>query len=82
MLKRGLLIDSGVITWCRDALEKYIITPVDLTVSLLDEKHEPLQTWKIVHAYPVKWNVGDFNAEENKIVIETLELSYNYFNIL
>ncbi|GGG23482.1 phage tail protein [Dokdonia pacifica] len=82
VLKRGLLIDSGVIEWCRDALEKYVIKPVDITVSLLDEKHEPLQSWKIAHAYPVKWNVGDFNAEENKIVIETLELSYNYFNIL
>jgi len=82
VLKRGLLIDSGVITWCRDALEKYDIKPINLTVSLLDEKHEPLQTWKITHAYPVKWNVADFNAEENKVVIETLEISYNYFNIL
>jgi len=82
VLKRGMLMDSGIIAWCRDALEKYEIKPVDITVSLLNEKHEPLQTWKVVHAYPVKWNVADFNAEENKIVIETLELSYNYFNTL
>jgi len=82
VLKRGMLLDSGVITWCRKAMEDFEIEPINLTVSLLDEKHEALQTWKVTHAYPVKWNVGDLNAEENKIVIETLELSYNYFNIL
>lgn len=82
VLKRGMLIDSGVIAWCRKALEDFEIEPVHITVSLLNEMHEPLQTWSISNAYPVKWSVGDFNAEENKIVIETLELSYNFFKIL
>ncbi len=90
VLKRGMLMDSGVIKWCREALENYNFKPIDLTVSLLvkDAKSlitgdaKPLQTWNITHAYPVKWNIGDFNAEENKLVIETLELSYNYFKIL
>ncbi|HHC81181.1 MAG TPA: phage tail protein [Flavobacteriia bacterium] len=81
VLKRGLLIDSGIIKWCRNALENLVVEPIDLTVSLLDEDHEPLQTWNVVHAYPVKWNTSDLNAEENKLLIETLELTYNYFNI-
>lgn len=81
VLKRGMLLDSGVINWCREALENFVITPINMTVSLLDEKHEPLQTWNVVHAYPVKWNLSDFNAEENKVVIETLELTYNYFKL-
>lgn len=82
VLKRGMLIDSGVVTWCRKALEDFEINPISLTVSLLDEKHQALQTWTFSNAYPVKWNLGDFSAEENKIVIETLELSYNFFKIL
>ncbi len=81
VLKRGLLIDSGVIEWCRNALENFDITPTDLIVKLLNEEHEPILNWNIVNAYPVKWDVGDFNAEENKLVIETLELSYNYFKV-
>jgi len=81
VLKRGVLVDSEVIKWCRDALENFVVTPINLTVSLLDEKHEPLQTWSVVHAYPVKWNLSDFNAEENKVVIETMELTYNYFKL-
>ncbi len=90
VLKRGMLLDSGVIDWCKEALENFTFEPIDITVSLLVKDGEesaqsdavPLQTWNIVHAYPVKWNVGDFNAEENKLVIETLEISYNYFTTL
>ncbi|MCF6350632.1 MAG: phage tail protein [Flavobacteriaceae bacterium] len=82
ILKRGVLVNSEVIKWCRKALEDFEILPIGITIKLLDEKHEPLQTWSISHAYPVKWSVADFNAEENKIVIETLELSYNYFKII
>lgn len=81
VLKRGLLVNSGLVKWCRDAVEDYDITPVDLTISLLNDEHEPLMTWNVVHAYPVKWAMADFNAEESKIVIETIELAYNYFNI-
>jgi phage tail-like protein len=81
VLKRGLLVNSELIKWCRDALEEYNIRPVDLTISLLNEEHEPLITWNVVHAWPVKWALADFNAEESKIAIETIELVYNYFNI-
>ncbi len=81
VLKRGLLVDSKLIKWCREAIEDFNIEPTDLTVSLLNEEHEPLMTWNVVHSYPVKWTMPDFNAEESKIVIETIELAYNYFNI-
>ncbi|AWW32981.1 glycerol acyltransferase [Echinicola strongylocentroti] len=79
VLKRGLLVDSELISWCRDAIENFIFKPLDVTVSLLNEEHEPLISWNIVHAYPVKWSVEDFNAEESKLAIESLELAYNYF---
>jgi len=81
VLKRGLLVNSEVIKWCKKALENFEISPLNITVTLLDSLHLPLQTWNIVRAYPVKWSVGDFNAEESKLVIETLELTYNYFKV-
>lgn len=79
VLKRGMLIDSEVIKWVRDAVENFEFKPTSLVVKLLNEKHEPLVSWNIVHAYPVKWNLADLNAEESKLAIETLELTYNYF---
>lgn len=79
VLKRGLLIDSTVINWCKDAIENFEFKPINLIVMLLNEKHEVLQYWKVVHAFPVKWAVEDFNAEESKLAVESFELTYNYF---
>lgn len=82
VLKRGMVTDSELIKWCRNAIESFLFEPVDLTVKLLNEKHEPLVTWNVVHVYPVKWSVEDFNAEESKVTIETIELAYNYFTLV
>lgn len=81
-LKRGMLIDSEVIDWCRDAIENFSFKPVNLTVKLLNEEHQPLISWNVVHAFPVKWSVEDFNAEESKLVVESFELTYNYFTLI
>lgn len=82
VLKRGLLLDSDVLRWCLNAFENREFVPTDLQVFLLNEQHEPLKTWNILGAWPKKWSVSDFNAEENSIVIETLELSYRYFKLI
>ncbi len=79
VLKRGMVTDSQLIKWCRDAIESFDFAPVDLTVKLLNENHEPLVTWNVVHAYPIKWDVAELNAEQSKVTIETIELAYNYF---
>lgn len=81
VLKRGFLTDSEIIKWCLDAFRNRVFTPADVTVSLLNEKGEPLKVWSVVHAWPKKWSVSDFNAGENSVVVETLELSYRYFEL-
>jgi phage tail-like protein len=81
VLKRGMLTDSEVIKWCLDAFRDRAFLPADLNVILMNEKSEPLRTWKVAHAIPKKWSVSDFNANDNAVVIETLELSYRYFTI-
>ncbi|MCT8339865.1 phage tail protein [Flavobacteriaceae bacterium TK19130] len=82
VLKRGLVKDSAVIAWCKSAIESFEFLPIDLTVKLLNEEHDPLVTWNVVSAYPVKWSVSDFNAEQSEIAIETIELAYNYFRLV
>jgi phage tail-like protein len=80
ILKRGLFVDSQLIDWCRDAIERFIFEPTTVDVTLLKEDHQPLSdTYSFVRAWPVKWTVSDFKAQENAVVVETLELAYNYF---
>jgi len=81
-LKRGMFIGSPVIKWCRDAFESFLFTPANLNISLLNEQHAPVMTWYVVHALPKKWSVSGFNAQDNSIVVESITLSYQYFNII
>lgn len=81
VLKRGLLTDSKLIDWCRDAIENFEFRPSTVNVTLLNENHEPLaETLSFIRAWPVKWAVSDYKAQENAIVVETMELAYNYFS--
>jgi len=80
-LKRGLLLDSEVIKWLKDALQNREFNPTSIRISLLNDGHEPLMTWKVHNAWPRKWSVSDLNAGENSLVVESLEISYSYFNV-
>lgn len=79
VLKRGLLTDSKVVDWCFNAFRNREFKPTDVTVILLNEEGEPLKSWKVVRAWPKKWTISDFNSTSNEVVVETLELSYRYF---
>lgn len=80
ILKRGLFTDSELIDWCRGAIENLDIAPTEVLVSLLNEDHEPVgDSFNFKNAWPVKWAVTDYKAQENSLVVETLELTYNYF---
>ncbi|MFA6040430.1 MAG: phage tail protein [Methylophilus sp.] len=81
VLKRGMLTDSSVLDWFLRAFRDREFKPSNINVILMNEKGEPLRTWKIAHAIPKKWTVSDLNANDNAIVIETLELSYQYFTV-
>ena len=81
VLKRGLLLDSGLRQWVVDAVQNLVIAPVTVWVTLLDEAHEPLQTYTVVGCWPKKWVISDFSAESSQIVVETLELAYQYFRV-
>ncbi|WP_149274952.1 phage tail protein [Pareuzebyella sediminis] len=80
-LKRGLLLDSDVIKWIKSALYDREFKPANMNISLLNSEHEPLLTWQVFKAWPRKWSVSDLNATENSIMVETLEIAYNYFTV-
>jgi phage tail-like protein len=81
-LKRGLFKGSFIINWCKNAIENFEFEPHNVIVTLLNEKHLPTAAWHVVNAYPTKWSVSEFNAEQNTLAIESLELTYQYFTII
>lgn len=81
VLKRGFLLNSEVVKWIRQCIEDYEITPKNIDIKLLNQKHEPLLTWHVFQAYPTKWAVSDLNASNNAVVVETLQFFYQNFTV-
>jgi len=81
VLKRGLLKTSEVWNWARQCIEDLDVQPRDVNVTLLNPEHEPLMTWHVIGAFPVKWSVSDLNATANAFVVETLTLAYRHFRL-
>jgi phage tail-like protein len=79
VLKRGMLVNSEITGWIRSCVEDFDIQPKNVDVTLLNEEHQPLLTWHLVNAYPTKWAASDLNSTANAVVVETLQLFYQYF---
>lgn len=85
VLKRGLLTNTALLDWMNAAMNTfftvviYDFKPADILISLLDEAGTPLAVWNVVQAFPVKWSVSDFKSTENAVVVESIELAYQYF---
>lgn len=79
VLKRGLVLDSELVRWCKDAFENFQFELKEITISLYDKSQQPIYTWKMSGCSPVKWTVDDLNSMEGKLLIETIEISYQYY---
>jgi phage tail-like protein len=74
-LTRAAGRDSQLVrAWLSDAATSITRTPV--TITLMDLAGQPLTTWTLPQALPVKWSATPFDAGASKTAIETLELSH------
>ena len=53
----------------------------DVIISLLNENHEPVMTWKVKGAWPTKITSPDLKANGNEVAIEQMEIAHNGFVI-
>lgn len=51
-------------------------TPIELLVSLLDEKGEIVMSWKIANAVPVKLTAPTLKSDSNEVAIEVMEFAH------
>ncbi len=53
----------------------------DLTISLLNESHEPVVVWKVKNAWAKKVQSTDLKSDGNEVAIESLELAHEGLTI-
>lgn len=76
VLKRGIIpADNGFFDWWNTVALNQVERRT-VTISLLNESHEPVMVWKVAEAWPAKVTGTDLKAEGNEIAIETIELAH------
>ena len=74
-IKRGLFnSESELHNWLR-TVHTNEFTKKDLTISLLDNSDEAIMSWKVLGAFPTKFEGPSLNAEENSIAFQSLDLN-------
>jgi phage tail-like protein len=83
-LKRGIApIGSPLALWCKYTLESGYslgVVPSLVMVYLLNADGQAVRCWSFSDAYPVKWEVDEFNSTKNNVAIETITLNYTCSN--
>ena len=75
-LKRGVFAgDNEFYDWW-NTVALNTVERRDITISLLNESHEPVVVWKVKKAWPTKVTSTDLNASGNETAIETLMLTH------
>jgi phage tail-like protein len=75
-LKRGVFAgDNEFYDWW-NTVALNTVERRDVTISLLNEAHDPVVVWKVKNAWPTKVTSTDLNASGNETAIETLVLTH------
>lgn len=81
ILKRGIVKgDSDFYNWMQ-SINMSTVDRRNIVVSLLDENHLPVVSWKIKNAFPVRFSGPILIANASSIAIEELELTHEGFTM-
>ncbi|MEI9921432.1 MAG: phage tail protein [Bacteroidota bacterium] len=81
VLKRGMFPGDIEFNEWMNTIEMNKVERRDVTIKLLNEKHEPVFTWQVLNAWPVKVQSTDLKGDGNEVAIETMELAHEGIKI-
>ena len=74
-LKRGVAPDLTLWNWMKTVLDGNVVRATG-RIQLLDQQRNPLRTWKVRNAFPVRYEGPTLRATGNEVAIETLEICH------
>ncbi|HEX6181117.1 MAG TPA: phage tail protein [Chitinophagaceae bacterium] len=75
-MKRGIAkSDNDFFNWL-NTVKLNTVERRDLTISLLNENHEPVMVWKAHNAFPVKVEGPGLKASGNEVAVESIEIAH------
>lgn len=82
-LKRGTFQgDHDYYDWLSDIQDDRANKRRDVVIRLLNEKHEPVVSWKAIRCFPVKVQASDLKSDGNEVAIETVEIAHEGLSLV
>lgn len=75
-MKRGIVTGNNEFYNWLNTIALNQVERRDITISLLNEKHEPIMVWKAHNAFPVKVEGPQMKSSGNEIAIESMEVAH------
>lgn len=69
-------------TWMDEVANERVEGRRDVTITLLNEKHEPVAAWTAVRCFPVKVTAPDLKSDANETAIESLEIAHEGLRLM
>jgi len=82
VLERGFVVGSPLNIEFNAAMSLFKFAPSNVMVTLFSADAVPLAAWMFLKAFPVRWQTADLGAAEDRVLIDTLELSYASMQVL
>lgn len=82
-LKRGKFEkDFDYNAWMDEVANERVNNRRDVTIRLLNEKHEPVAAWTASRCFPVKVTAPDLKSDANEAAIESLEIAHEGLKLM
>jgi phage tail-like protein len=75
VLKRGVTTVKDLEAWLEDSFMGP--TRKEITLTMYNQQLNKVRTWSFKNAYPVKWTGPSFNAGQNALATESLEIVHD-----
>lgn len=76
-LERGVIPATPVLAVFNHALSEFANIYMDVVVMLLNDKQQPLCSWTMTNALPMRWQTSNLDASSSVVLVDTLELAYH-----
>jgi phage tail-like protein len=76
-LKRGKFEgDFDYNTWLKEVANERVKGRRNVTIRLMNEKHQPVAAWTAANCFPVKITAPDLKSDANETAIESIEIAH------
>jgi phage tail-like protein len=82
-LKRGKFEgDFDYNAWLEEIADDRANKRRDVTIRLLNEKHNPVAAWTAARCFPVKVTAPDLKSDANEIAVESIEIAHEGLKLM